>query len=66
MLRWKPGMTYVDLEREAISKTLVHFDGNRARTARALRISLSTVKNRIRSFGLTCAEKPPGRPKTGK
>jgi DNA-binding NtrC family response regulator len=46
------GATLRDLEREALIKALVVNHGNRSRVAESLGISLRTVRNKIRDYGL--------------
>lgn len=41
------GMTYAEIEREMLLKTLAHFDHDRTRTARALGVSVRTIHNQI-------------------
>lgn len=41
------GMSYAEIEREMLLKTLVHFGQDRTRTARALGVSVRTVHNQI-------------------
>lgn len=64
-LSWQPGDPLQDLELEALRKTLDKFGGNRAQAARALGLSLSTIKNKIKRFGIV-AENPRGRPRLEK
>ncbi len=45
-------LTLEQVEREHLRRTLRHYAGNLARTARALEISLSTVKRKIKRYGL--------------
>ena len=42
-----------EVEREHIAKALVCFDGNLTRAARALGKSLSTIKRKVRAYGLS-------------
>lgn len=41
------GMSYAEVEREMLLRTLAHFDRDRTRTARALGVSVRTVHNQI-------------------
>jgi len=65
LLAWQPGDPLQDLELEALKKTLEKFGGNRAQAARALGLSYSGIKKKIKRFGLI-AENPPGRPRSEK
>ncbi len=47
-----PGMTLRELERSLLEKTLDATGGNRTRAADMLGVSLRTVRNKIREFGL--------------
>lgn len=49
---WIPGQTLKDIEREVIKEALVYFNGNRTLTARALQISIRTMRNKIHEFKL--------------
>jgi transcriptional regulator with PAS, ATPase and Fis domain len=51
-LALRPGTPMRDLERELLEKTLVETCGNRTRTADLLGISVRTVRNKIREYGL--------------
>jgi DNA-binding NtrC family response regulator len=49
------GMSYAQIEREMLDRTLAHFDNDRTRTARALGVSVRTIHNqlaRLRSRGV--------------
>jgi DNA-binding protein Fis len=48
----EPGLTLRELERTLLEKTLDATGGNRTRAAGMLGISLRTVRNKIREFGL--------------
>jgi DNA-binding NtrC family response regulator len=48
----EPGLTLRELERTLLEKTLDATGGNRTRTAGMLGVSLRTVRNKIREFGL--------------
>ena len=47
-----PGLTLRELERTLLEKTLDATGGNRTRAADMLGVSLRTVRNKIREFGL--------------
>jgi DNA-binding NtrC family response regulator len=48
----EPGLTLCELERALLEKTLDATGGNRTRAAGMLGVSLRTVRNKIRDFGL--------------
>jgi DNA-binding NtrC family response regulator len=48
----KPGVSLRDLERKLLQVTLEATDGNRTRAAEMLGVSLRTVRNKIRDYGL--------------
>ena len=48
----EPGLTLRELERSLLEKTLDATGGNRTRAAGMLGVSLRTVRNKIREFGL--------------
>jgi DNA-binding NtrC family response regulator len=48
----EPGLTLRELERALLEKTLEATGGNRTRTAGMLGVSLRTVRNKIREYGL--------------
>jgi DNA-binding protein Fis len=48
----EPGVTLRELERTLLEKTLEATGGNRTRAAGMLGVSLRTVRNKIREFGL--------------
>jgi DNA-binding NtrC family response regulator len=52
----KPGVTLQDLERSLLEATLLATNGNRTRTAEMMGVSLRTVRNKIREFGLAARE----------
>jgi len=64
-LAWQPGQPLIELEMEALVRTLEKFQGNRTRAARALGWSIGTIRSKIRRFGIV-AENPGGRPRSGK
>jgi len=47
-----PGLTLRELEKQLIERTLAQTGGNRSRAAEMLGISLRTVRNKIRDYGL--------------
>jgi DNA-binding NtrC family response regulator len=46
------GVTLRDMEKQLLERTLNATGGNRTRTAEILGVSLRTVRNKIREFGL--------------
>jgi DNA-binding NtrC family response regulator len=48
----KPGLTLQEMERQLLEKTLQSTGGNRTRTAELMGVSLRTVRNKIREYGL--------------
>ena len=46
------GVTLRDMERQLLERTLESTGGNRTRAAEILGVSLRTVRNKIREFGL--------------
>ncbi len=49
---WKPGFSLGEMERQLFAMTLESTGGNRARAAELLGVSLRTVRNKVREFGL--------------
>jgi DNA-binding NtrC family response regulator len=49
---WKPGLSLGEMERRLFAMTLDSTGGNRSRTAELLGVSLRTVRNKIREYGL--------------
>lgn len=49
---WKPGLSLGEMERQLLAMTLAATGGNRSRTAELLGVSLRTVRNKIREYGL--------------
>jgi len=49
---WKAGLSLEEMERQLFSMTLDATGGNRARAAELLGVSLRTVRNKVREFGL--------------
>ncbi|MGB9236024.1 MAG: sigma-54 dependent transcriptional regulator [Terriglobales bacterium] len=49
---WKPGLSLEEMERQLFRMTLDATGGNRARAAELLGVSLRTVRNKVREFGL--------------
>jgi len=54
--RLKPGITLQDMERRLLEATLEATNGNRTRTAEMMGVSLRTVRNKIREYGLAQRE----------
>lgn len=48
----QPGMTMVEIEKEAIRRTLEQTNGHRAKTANMLGLSVRTLHRKIREYGL--------------
>ena len=51
------GMSLQVMERRLIEATLEHYDGHRAKTAKALGIGIRTLANKLRSYGYGPREK---------
>jgi two-component system, NtrC family, response regulator HydG len=49
----EPGRAIRDVERELITKTLKHFNGNKKAAARTLGVSLKTLYNRLNKYRAT-------------
>ena len=49
---WKPGLSLGETERQLFAMTLESTGGNRAQAAELLGVSLRTVRNKVREFGL--------------
>jgi two-component system response regulator FlrC len=47
---WKPGRTLDEIERNVILEALKHHDGNRTHTAKALGISIRTLRNKLAEY----------------
>jgi transcriptional regulator with PAS, ATPase and Fis domain len=47
---WTPGTTLGDIERYVILAALKHFSGNRTHTAKALAISIRTLRNKLAEY----------------
>ena len=52
----KPGVTLQDVERQLLEATLAATNGNRTRTAEMMGLSLRTIRNKIREYGLAPRE----------
>jgi DNA-binding NtrC family response regulator len=52
----KSGVTLEDMERSLLEATLLATRGNRTRTAEMMGVSLRTVRNKIREYGLAARE----------
>jgi DNA-binding NtrC family response regulator len=50
--QWKAGLSLGEMERQLFAMTLEATGGNRARAAELLGVSLRTVRNKVREFGL--------------
>jgi DNA-binding NtrC family response regulator len=50
--QWKAGLSLGEMERQLFAMTLDATGGNRARAAELLGVSLRTVRNKVREFGL--------------
>jgi len=48
--QWEPGETLDDIERNVIIKALQYHNGNRTHTARALGISIRTLRNKLADY----------------
>ena len=53
----RPGVSLENMERKLLQMTLEATHGNRSRTAEMLGVSLRTVRNKIRSYGLPARTK---------
>jgi len=49
---FKPGLTLQEMERQLLEKTLEATGGNRTRAAELMGVSLRTIRNKIREYGL--------------
>jgi len=49
---WKPGLSLGEMERQLFAMTLDATGGNRAQAAALLGVSLRTVRNKVRAYGL--------------
>jgi len=49
---FKPGLTLQEMERQLVEKTLEATGGNRTRAAELMGVSLRTIRNKIREYGL--------------
>ena len=47
---WAPGRTLDDIERNVILEALEYHQGNRTHTARALGISIRTLRNKLADY----------------
>ena len=50
IVSWLVGQTVEDVERELVVRTLAHHRGNRTRAARDLKISIRTLRNKIKEY----------------
>jgi DNA-binding NtrC family response regulator len=51
-MSWTPEKTLEQVERETIEQALAFFNGNKTNTAKALDISVRTLRNKITEYGL--------------
>lgn len=49
-MRWQPGVTIRDMEKEFIYDALKHFGGNKVAAAAALGISVRTIDNKLARY----------------
>lgn len=49
-VRWTPGMTVAELERQAIFAALEHYHGNKTATANSLGVSVKTIDNKLARY----------------
>ena len=52
-VKWGRKMTLAHVEKTVINEALKAFNGNRVKTAKALGVSLRTIKNKLREYGQT-------------
>jgi DNA-binding NtrC family response regulator len=52
------GRTIMELERDVILTTLARLNGNRTHTAKALGITVRTIRNRLRKYRTAAAATP--------
>jgi DNA-binding NtrC family response regulator len=52
------GISLEEMERRLIEATLAHYEGHRARTAKALGIGIRTLSGKLRQYGYAPREKP--------
>jgi DNA-binding NtrC family response regulator len=51
------GISLEEMERRLIEATLEHYDGHRAKTAKALGIGVRTLQGKLRQYGYAPREK---------
>jgi DNA-binding NtrC family response regulator len=49
-MNWEPGITMEQIELAVIQSALKHFDGNKSRAARALGVSVRTIRNKVAKY----------------
>lgn len=49
-MTWQPGITLIEMEKLIILRALVHYGQNKAKTAKALGISINTLKNKLEIY----------------
>ncbi len=59
IVSWLVGHTVEDVERELVVRTLAHHRGNRTRAARDLKISIRTLRNKIKEYESSGVAVPP-------
>jgi DNA-binding NtrC family response regulator len=53
------GRSIAELERDVILSTLARLNGNRTHTAKALGITVRTIRNRLRKYRTAASQEPP-------
>ncbi len=56
---FRPGMTVNDMEKELILQTLAHCANNRSRAAELLGISIRTLRNKLKEYGVSSPSSDP-------
>lgn len=51
-LRWRPGFSYADFEREFLEDAIMKNHGNLTLTARGLRMGLLTLRRRVARYDI--------------
>jgi DNA-binding NtrC family response regulator len=49
---WTAGTPLEDVERDHILRTLSHFEGNKSRAAKNLKITIKTLYNKLHRYGV--------------
>lgn len=52
------GATVSEVERELVLQTIIHCNGNRTRAARMLRVSIRTIRNKLREYSAAAETYP--------